>query len=248
MTARQRPRKINTSGAPCITTNSSSATRAPAEAYLKRMRRLKFSDKTVKAHRNALGRLVSFLAGKRFQDVTRDDLEAYHAGLVVEDLSSHTVELYLRVVRKFFADLDSRSLIFVNPAAGLVVGKPERKLRWTLSDAEVRRVLAVPDLSIPTGLRDRAMIELLYAAGLRIGELAGLRVDDVDIANQTIRVLGEGRKERVLPIGKHAVRHLRDYVKHGRPKLLKEGIDEPALWLSIKTQLVTGHARHTTIG
>ena len=205
------------------------------DAYLKRLRQVKFSDKSIRSYRNALKKFFSFLAEKLIQDVTVDDLERYRHTLLTAEFSEHTIELYLRVVRMFFHYLEDQSSIFINPAASFIIPKPKRNLGWVLSSEDIQNILAVPDLSTPLGQRDRAILELAYTTGVRIGELANLSVYDVDSPNQTVRVLGKGKRERTLPLGKHTVRYLKAYLQNTRPKLLKNTLDTEALWISNHT-------------
>jgi len=122
-----------------------------------------------------------------------------------------------------------------------------RKLPGSLSPEEVDRLLTAPDETTPQGLRDRAMLELMYSSGLRVSELCGMLIQDVDLDNRTLRVHGKGSKERVVPLGSHAAAALERYLEVARPKLLKprtgselflsqwgRGLSRKTFWVMIK--------------
>jgi site-specific recombinase XerD len=123
-------------------------------------------------------------------------------------------------LRALFRFLARRGLVTEDPAAGLGVPRGPRKLPVVLKARQVDRLLAGPRPVDPIGLRDRAVLELLYATGIRVGELCGLRLGDVDLAADTVRVLGKGAKQRVVPFGEPARAALLDYLAGGRSPML----------------------------
>jgi integrase/recombinase XerC len=125
-------------------------------------------------------------------------------------------------LRALFRFLARRGLVAEDPAAGLGVPRGPRRLPVVLKARQVDRLLAGPRPVDPVGLRDRAVLELLYATGIRVGELCGLRLDDVDLAADTVRVLGKGAKQRVVPFGEPARAALLDYLARGRSAMLPE--------------------------
>jgi integrase/recombinase XerD len=110
------------------------------------------------------------------------------------------------------------------------------------TEAEMKRLLAQPNVLRPIGLRDRALFEVAYGCGLRRGELERLTIFDPDLQQGTLRVLGKGRKERIVPLGSQAVHWLRKYLKHSRRKLLKGKVDLEALWISTQARALGGFA------
>jgi integrase/recombinase XerD len=124
-------------------------------------------------------------------------------------------------LRGFFRFLHQEKVLARDPAALIELPKSGRHLPGVLSAAEIRALLAAPNPEHPTGLRDAAMLELLYAAGLRVSELIHLKVIAVNLEAGFVRVLGKGGKERVVPIGRTALRVLSDYRDRARPELLK---------------------------
>lgn len=197
----------------------------------------KYSPATVASRRQSLGLFAAFLdaAGiTRLQDASADVLERYRQKALGSGLSPNTVENYMHAIRGLFDFLEAGGAIFENPARKMAMRKQAKVLGGVLTEDEARRLLAAPDCSRKVGLRDRAMLELLYGTGIRGGELMRLTVFDVDIERQTVRVAGKGGKERVLPIGKNAARHLESYLRHSRTRLAgKAAPGSDALWLGI---------------
>jgi site-specific recombinase XerD len=129
-------------------------------------------------------------------------------------------------LRAGFRFLARRGLVPDDPAAGLGVPRGPKRLPVVLKPRQVDRLLAEPDPVDPVGLRDRAILELLYATGIRVGELCGLRLGDVDLAADTVLVLGKGAKQRMVPFGEPARVALLDYLANGRAPMLP-GADRP---------------------
>jgi integrase/recombinase XerD len=207
------------------------------DEHLDSLRARKFSPTSVRRYASALPPFFIFLAEEKvgdLRDVTLDMLNRYRAWLADTGYSPNSIRVNLRVVRQMFRRLEKEGVIFDNVALSLEQPKKERKMGTVLDEDEMRRLLAAPDISRPCGLRDRAMLELLYATGIRREEMVGLSIFDLDLISDTVRVIGKGRKERCLPIGKHASKWLELYLKHGRPKFT--GMLQPksdALWFGI---------------
>jgi len=135
-------------------------------------------------------------------------------------------------VKSFFKFLEDIGQISTNPAKELETPRAEKHLPATISAEDVDRLLAAPSDDTPAGLRDRAMLELLYATGLRVSELVSLNVNDVDLDEGTVRCMGKGKKERVLPLYEKARYALYRYLEHGRPQLLGKDNRQDALFLN----------------
>ena len=152
--------------------------------------------------------------------LTRPALERYAAHVMAMPVSRPTQALRLRALKRLFASLVEGNHLLLDPAAGLRDPEAGHRLpRPILTQAEVRRLLAQPNTSLRHGIRDRALLELLYATGLRIGEVVALTVHDVDLDAGlcTVRQSKSGRS-RVVPLGKEATRWLREYLDHVRPR------------------------------
>jgi site-specific recombinase XerD len=169
----------------------------------------------------------------------RETLEAWQLHLACRStrkgvpLKPSSINREVESVRAFLAWLAGRGLVPSSLLAALsYVAQPKLLPTSVLTHAQMRRALATLDGSTPEGIRDRAMLEMLYSSGLRAAELLGLDVRDVDLDNATALVMGKGAKQRVVPIGRTALRHLESYLKGVRPFLLKTNPAQPALWLN----------------
>jgi integrase/recombinase XerD len=191
-------------------------------------------------------------------------LDAYQRALYYrrkpngQPLSFRAQEQRLVPIRTFFRYLARANRILYNPASELELPKVEQRLpRAVLSAPEAERVLALPDLSQPLGVRDRAMLELFYATGVRRGELANLRVFDLDAERATLMVRqGKGRRDRMIPVGERAAAWCVRYLQDARPKLVLEP-DEGVLFLTVDggsfsgerlSQLARSYVRRSGVG
>jgi integrase/recombinase XerD len=190
-----------------------------------------YDPETRKGIGMVLNRLLAFLRerNRRVPDTTQADLEELRI-LFCQQLAESTRETYIGNVKRFYRWLKQTHRLFFNPAAGLVIPRRERPLPQVPTEEEIARVLAQPDLSKLWGLRDRAMLEVLYSTGARRAELARLTLDDVDLGNGTVRLFGKGKKERIVPVGRMAVHWLRRYLAEARPQQAGKHAGN-ALWL-----------------
>ncbi|MEX2275410.1 MAG: site-specific tyrosine recombinase XerD [Actinomycetota bacterium] len=186
------------------------------------------SEHTVAAYRRDLARYGSFLMQRDVRSVravTDADVAAFVAGLSAsthhdgKPYRSSSVVRSLSAVRAFHRWMLAEGAADRDPTAGIVRPKLPRKLPRPLGVEETAALLEAPDATQPRGLRDRAILELLYGAGLRVSELVMLDVDDLDLEDAGVRVLGKGSKERDVPLGDFAVRELRSYLATARPSL-----------------------------
>jgi len=173
------------------------------------------SEHTLRAYRKDLDELVRFLDEREVsdpRDVTPRALRSFLGELDARGLSRTTIARKLSAVRSFFAHLLRIGRIDVHPATGLRQPKKGLRLPSCLEREEVEALLVAPDATTPLGRRDRAILELLYSAGTRAAETVGLYVRHVDLSRGFARVFGKGRKERLVPLGSHAVRALTTYL------------------------------------
>ena len=178
----------------------------------------RLAPRTVEAYRRDLAHLAGWL-GRSPADASADDLAAYVAQLRADGLAATTIARRLAAVRSFFRHQVLLGARADNPAANVELPKRRRTLPRTLSPAEVERLLDAAAGTTPRALRDRALAELLYGAGLRVSEAVGLDRQSVDLESRLVRCLGKGSKERVVPIGREAADALRRYLARGRPHL-----------------------------
>ncbi|MCZ6712248.1 MAG: site-specific tyrosine recombinase XerD [Gammaproteobacteria bacterium] len=188
------------------------------------------SENTLVAYRRDLNQLAGWLG--------RDLLKASHGDLL--DCLAHRYKLgyatssaarFISSVKGFYRHMAHSGRIDVDPSAHLEHPKTGRQLPGSLSEAEVRALLAAPAADQPLGLRDRAMLELLYASGLRISELVGLTISAVNLRQGVVRIVGKGGKERLVPMGQEALRWISRYLMDGRGQL-PGSADTPALFPS----------------
>jgi integrase/recombinase XerD len=176
------------------------------------------AERTVDAYRRDLERLSAYL-GAPISTATADQLERYTAELRAEGLSPATLARKTAAARSFFRHLQLMGARADNPAAEVALPRRARRLPQTLSPGEAERLIDAASGTTPRSLRDRALVELLYGAGLRVSEATGLQKGGVDLDDRAVRVTGKGGKERVVPIGREAVEALRRYLSRGRPYL-----------------------------
>jgi site-specific recombinase XerD len=162
-------------------------------------------------------------------EVGRLTLRRYLATLAERDLARATIARRSSVARTWFALLVRRGVVPTDPAATLESPRAGRPLPRVLRVDEVARLLVTPDATTPTGLRDRALLELLYATGARVSEACDLDLDALDLPQRQVRLAGKGGKERIVPVGTPALAACRRYLAEGRPELL--GAQTTSAWL-----------------
>jgi integrase/recombinase XerD len=159
--------------------------------------------------------------GLKLLSVQRSDLLVYLAFRMKAGLNARSTARTLSSVRSFYRYLLRENKVVIDPTLQIDNPKMGRKLPDTLSEQEVELLLEAPDVETPLGLRDRTMLEFLYAAGLRVSELVNLKMTEINLRQGVLRVTGKGSKERLVPIGEEALRWLDGFVKDSRPSLLK---------------------------
>jgi integrase/recombinase XerD len=194
------------------------------------------SVNTVSAYKRDLYKFEEFARKRKLtlESASRDDLVDFLAGLYRQKLESRTVARHLVTLRNFFRFAQIQDLIQEDPSIHLESPKIRRHLPGYLRLEEVEKLLEQPDSKTPIGLRDRAMLEVLYSTGLRVSELIGLGVSDLDGKVGCVRCIGKGDKERIVPVGKKALGMVDKYLKEGRPQLLRnaKATSSPALFVN----------------
>ncbi len=199
----------------------------------------RMSPHTVRAYEGDLRAYLGWCAreGVSALDVGHRRLRGYVSYMVSSGYADKTVNRRLSSLRTFYAWLEQVGAVESDAASGLPGRKAPKTLPATMSDAEVSRLIDACEPETGEGLRDRAMIELLYATGARISEAAGLRADDIDFAGRQVRLYGKGSKERVVPIYDTALAAIRTYLDRGRPELVaSRHKGEPARALFVSTR------------
>jgi len=193
------------------------------------------SENTIQAYRRDMVKFMAFASERHLQtaDIERSHVVEFLASLYRKGLDSRSVARHLVTIRHFFRFALMEEYTQEDPAATIQSPKFRQNLPEFLSLAEVERLLQQPDTGTVVGLRDRAMIELMYSCGLRVSELCGLRVADLRMEDGCLRCIGKGNKERLVPAGKKALAIVSKYLRDSRPKLLGEA-SSPSLFLHQK--------------
>lgn len=194
------------------------------------------SPHTRAAYRTDLIEFGRFLAGRRITSpagIGRAEIVAFLMEGRDAGLLSTTIARRLAAIRSWFRYLHAEGLLAADVAETMDAPRVWRVLPDALTQREVDRLLAAPDIDRPHGVRDRALLELLYATGLRVSEAAGLTLDRVSLEDRMLRCLGKGGRERVVPFGETAAAWLRRYLEEERPRLARRS-SSPALFLSAR--------------
>ena len=176
------------------------------------------SPRTVDAYRSDLRAFAAWLR-RPLASATTDDVALYLAAARADGRSSATISRRAAALRSFFRHLVLLGVRDDNPAAELPLPRRTRRLPRTLSPREVERLIEAVAGTTPRSMRDSALVELLYGAGLRVSEAVGLGRGDVDLERRLVRCTGKGSKDRIVPIGRSAAEALRRYLAHGHPYL-----------------------------
>jgi integrase/recombinase XerD len=217
------------------------------------------SSNTLEAYGRDLTRYLDFLEGRRLNDpdkIGAQDVMDYLEHLQALGLAPRSRTRALVALRMFHKFLLAEQLAQFNPAARIESMKMMQSLPTVLAPRDVERLLEAPRGYHPVTLRDRAMLELLYATGLRVSELVGLRLGDVQPQIGCVRTIGKGRKERLVPVGENALSELESYLQNGRPALEKgrgssvvflnrsgQGLTRQGFWKMIKRRALEAGIR-----
>ena len=199
------------------------------------------SKNTLSAYRHDLSFFSKWYKGTSLLDVTRIDLLDYLAYRLKDGYSSRSTARSLSSLRAFYGHLTIRYNLKENPTARVDSPKLGHSLPKTLSEDQVESLIKAPDIEQDIGLRDRAMLELIYACGLRVSELIQLDILNLNLRQGVIRVIGKGEKERLVPMGEEALHWIERYINDGRPNLLKDN-KVSQLFLSKRGRLMTRQA------
>jgi len=204
------------------------------------------SKNTLESYRRDLRLFAQWLERERgagLLGASEADISAYLARRTrsPQGMKASSQARLLSSLKRFFRFAQDRGRVNADPL--LRIASPKRTPRFpkTLSESDVEQLLAAPDCDTARGLRDRAMLELLYATGLRVSELVGLKQTGLDLASGVVRVLGKGSKERLMPLGEEAVEWLQRYLRSGRPAIL-DGRASEHVFVTTRGQGMTRHA------
>lgn len=185
------------------------------------------SPNTIQSYQNDLNRYVGFLSEKEglkhVDEITPKHIFALLTDLNERGLSARTSSRNLSAIRTFHQFLQREGYTENNPGSFIAFPRLARYLPDVLNQEEIGRILAQPDCGEQRGLRDKAMLEFLYATGVRVSELLTIAISDLFFQDRFIRVLGKGRKERLVPVGGQAIQDTENYLRDVRPSLAKRG-------------------------
>ncbi len=201
------------------------------------------SENTLRAYRNDLLQLQKWVAGrgKRLLDTDQALLLAFQAHRAAEGIGARSMSRALSTWRRFFGFLLREGKISTDPTQSLEMPKLGRKLPGAPSEAEIEALLQAPDLDTDLGLRDAAMLELMYATGLRVSELVGLQLEQLNLQVGVVQVLGKGGKERIVPMGEEAAFKVGEYLRTARVRLLNQRAATDAVFVTRRGGAMTRH-------
>ena len=197
------------------------------------------SKNTLSAYRHDISSFSDWYKGVSLIEVQRVDLLDYLSQRLKDGYSSRSTARSLSSLRAFYSHITVKHNLKENPTSRVDSPKLGRSLPKTLSEDEVEKLISSPDVEDYIGLRDRAMLELIYACGLRVSELISLDMLNLNLRQGVIRVIGKGEKERLVPMGEEALDWVQRYINKGRPYLLKEDNKVSELFLSKRGKSMT---------
>jgi integrase/recombinase XerD len=219
---------------------------APISAFLNYAKIEKgLSSNTIAAYTRDLRKFAAFVEarGLEVKAVGRDDVVDFLSELYRQKLDSRSVARHLVSLRNLFRFAQTEELISIDPTLNLESPKLRKSLPSYLRLEEVDRLLQQPNLASPYGLRDRAIIEVLYSTGLRVSELVNLRVADLEMRMGCLRCIGKGDKERLVPVGRKALLAVQEYLEISRPVLLRargsNGAATPYLFVNCRANRIS---------
>lgn len=215
-------------------------------AYLKYEKNA--SPHTISNYRRDLLQLAHYLESKKLslKDIDNIVLRGFLAVLYDRGEKKSTVGRKLAAIRSFFQFCVRKRWMDDNPAKVVSTPKQDKSVPSFLSEEEMQEFLDLPQTAKPLDLRDKAMLELLYATGIRVSELVGICLEDVKFASRLIRIKGKGKKERLVPFGRTAEKSLRSYLRV-RPLLNKEQVEETTFFLNYRGQKLSSRSVERTV-
>ena len=192
------------------------------------------SDNTLKAYRNDLTGFAGWAArqGKSLTEVARGDITHYLSYRLERKLKRTSTARCLSCLRAFYRYLLRERHLKEDPMLRVESPKLQRPLPASLTEGEVERLVRAPDLSTDIGMRDRTMLEVLYGCGLRVSELVGLRLSEINLKQSVNRIVGKGSKERLVPMGEEAIAWVRRYLEEARTEILKKNLAQDTVFPS----------------
>jgi len=205
------------------------------------------SPATIEAYSEHTRHFVNTMGGADIKQTTAGMIEKYIAGLydyrTIEGKPYKTATICVKVrsIKRFFEFLEKANIVFINPAEFITEPRKQKgAIKATVTSTEAKKILDQPNLGTLSGIRDRAILEVFYSTGIRLNELCRLTIYEADLAGGMLRVKGKGQKDRVVPLGKHAVKFLREYITKVRPRLTKKNRTCRHLFINRRGKPVSG--------
>ncbi len=192
------------------------------------------SDNTLKAYRSDLDIFAAWVSQRQrsIVSVRREDVHGYLSYRLGKGQKARSTARCLSCLRAFYRYLLRENMVTEDPTLRVENPNIGRSLPDTLTEQDVERLLAAPDLATPIGVRDRTMLEVLYACGLRVSELTGLRLSEINLRQGVIRIVGKGSKERLVPMGEESISWVTRYLADARIQLLKKNLAQDTVFPS----------------
>ena len=201
------------------------------------------AELTLRAYRQDLSQFSRWLGGRQtLAGAGAGEIQQFLAERFDQGASARTNARLLSTLKQYYRHLIRVGERQDNPTALISAPKIQRSLPQSLSENDVERLLQAPDIGSPYGLRDRCMLEMMYSSGLRVSELVGLELNQVNTNLGLVRLVGKGSKERVIPVGEEALHWLTEYLRGARPQLLRRAGAQDALFLSSRGRAITRQA------
>lgn len=214
-----------------------------------------YSGHTVHAYEVDLVQFAEFLSGVSkgkepdIREVDHRTIRSYLGHLLESGLTKKSIARKLAAIRSFFSFLVRLDILKLNPARSISTPKLEKRLPSFLDEKSMAGLMEIPDRSTATGLRDRAILELLYSTGMRLGELVQLNLGDIDFGGETVKIHGKGGKERIVPLGRKAHTALSEYLGKRQELLTEKTLndDRKAVFLTIHGRRIYPKAVHLLV-
>lgn len=205
------------------------------------------SPATIKSYTEHVNLFLCGVDADDIRQVSARMIEDYIAGLydwrslTGKPYKTNTICIKIRAVKRFFEYLEEANIIFINPSEFITEPKKDKGIiKDVLTPEEARTIIDQPNLGTLSGIRDRAILEMLYSTGIRRNELCSLSVYDADLQSGMVRVKGKGSRQRIVPIGKHAAKFLREYIHKVRPRFTKNNRTSRYLFVNCSGNPVSG--------
>ena len=185
----------------------------------------KYSENTVKSYNNDLKKYKSFFKNTSINNIKENHIKEYLKHLKENNNDNRTINHNISTLRSFYKFLLIEKIIKENPMEYIEMPKTKKSLPKTLSIEEIDKLLNFK-LTGAFSYRNKAMLELMYSSGLRVSELINVKIHDIDTSNCIIRIMGKGKKERIVPLGDYAIKYIELYIREYREKLIKRELNE----------------------